>query len=214
MVVICRVCTSGFVRPNSPDHPPSSLRSFRYFVLWLREYTTRYNTWAQQSRQQQAILFSTSNVHSPLSTANPHQQPDQHTLLRHTSTSSLFPSHPNKPFILPSSSPSQPSFIHSNPQPLTSPIPPSPPPSPTPSLHPPSPPRKTYYHPRYMLGPPLQPPPSLALFYARAKETFLTPNGPYELQVPTDVLSIFHLTEGKRAPYFCRAFSLASQHTF
>ncbi|KAJ3486676.1 hypothetical protein NLI96_g4064 [Meripilus lineatus] len=47
------------------------------------------------------------------------------------------------------------------------------------------------------MGMPLQPPASLALFYARAKETFLTPNGPYELLVSSDVLAIFHLTEGK-----------------
>ncbi len=39
-----------------------------------------------------------------------------------------------------------------------------------------------------------QPPPNpaLALFYLRAKETFLTPNGAYELGVPSDVLSVFH----------------------
>lgn len=80
-------------------------------------------------------------------------------------------------------------------------------PSPTPS---PSPSPKTYYHSRYQLGPPLPPPPSLALFYARAKETFLTPNGPYELQVPSDVLSIFHLSNDSKN--YSPQYGTYSQH--
>lgn len=36
--------------------------------------------------------------------------------------------------------------------------------------------------------------PSLALSYARAKQTFLTPSSSYELNVPSDVLSPFHTT--------------------
>lgn len=38
----------------------------------------------------------------------------------------------------------------------------------------------------------LPPNPALALFYLRAKETFLAPNAPYELNVPRDVLAVFH----------------------
>lgn len=34
--------------------------------------------------------------------------------------------------------------------------------------------------------------PSLALFYARAKQTFFMPNSPYELNLPSSLLSIFH----------------------
>ncbi|KAH7907547.1 hypothetical protein BJ138DRAFT_1014309 [Hygrophoropsis aurantiaca] len=41
-------------------------------------------------------------------------------------------------------------------------------------------------------SPPPTPDPSLALFYARAKQTFFTPNGQYELNVPSDILAPFH----------------------
>lgn len=34
--------------------------------------------------------------------------------------------------------------------------------------------------------------PSLALFYLRAKQTFFTPNSPYELNVPSSLLATFH----------------------
>ncbi|KAJ2919187.1 hypothetical protein MD484_g1226, partial [Candolleomyces efflorescens] len=34
--------------------------------------------------------------------------------------------------------------------------------------------------------------PSLALFYARAKQTFFTPNSPYELNLPSSLLAVFH----------------------
>ncbi|EAU83942.1 hypothetical protein CC1G_09824 [Coprinopsis cinerea okayama7 len=34
--------------------------------------------------------------------------------------------------------------------------------------------------------------PSLALFYARAKQTFFMPNSPYELNLPSSLLAIFH----------------------
>lgn len=34
--------------------------------------------------------------------------------------------------------------------------------------------------------------PSLTLFYLRAKQTFFTPNSPYELNVPSSLLAIFH----------------------
>ena len=33
---------------------------------------------------------------------------------------------------------------------------------------------------------------SLAIFYSRAKQTFFTPNSPYELDLPSDVLGPFH----------------------
>lgn len=36
--------------------------------------------------------------------------------------------------------------------------------------------------------------PSLALFYARAKQTFFTPNSPYELNLPSTLLAVFHTT--------------------
>lgn len=41
-------------------------------------------------------------------------------------------------------------------------------------------------------APALPPNPALALFYLRAKETFLTPNASYELRVGSDVLAVFH----------------------
>lgn len=33
---------------------------------------------------------------------------------------------------------------------------------------------------------------SLAIFYSRAKQTFFTPNSPYELDLPSDILGPFH----------------------
>ena len=41
------------------------------------------------------------------------------------------------------------------------------------------------------------PSPSLALFYARAKQTFFTPNrlSPYELNVSSDILAPFHTSD-------------------
>jgi hypothetical protein len=41
---------------------------------------------------------------------------------------------------------------------------------------------------------PLPPTPdqSLAMFYLRAKQTFFTPNGEYELNIPSDILAPFH----------------------
>lgn len=39
---------------------------------------------------------------------------------------------------------------------------------------------------------PPTPDPSLAMFYLRAKQTFFTPNGEYELNIPSDVLAPFH----------------------
>ena len=40
---------------------------------------------------------------------------------------------------------------------------------------------------------PPAPPPSLATFYMRAKETFLVPGAAYELHVPEDALAVFNL---------------------
>ncbi|KAH9950580.1 hypothetical protein B0H21DRAFT_500036 [Amylocystis lapponica] len=46
---------------------------------------------------------------------------------------------------------------------------------------------------QYRSPPPAPAPnPALALFYLRAKRTFLTPSAPYELDVPSDVLAPFH----------------------
>lgn len=42
----------------------------------------------------------------------------------------------------------------------------------------------------FMLPP--TPDPSLAMFYQRAKQTFFTPNGEYELNIPSDILAPFH----------------------
>ncbi|KAL4251929.1 hypothetical protein ABKN59_002636 [Abortiporus biennis] len=132
-----------------------------YFILWLREYSSRYKVWTQQLRQQNEFLESSSSSprNIPLSTVKSQLPPYQ--------------SHPNKPFVLAPPSPSQ--------QTPTSPFStgpglsakrrvrtpsPSPPPSPISSHHDP-----------------------------RAKrQTFLTPNGTYELDVPSPVLSVFHLT--------------------
>lgn len=42
--------------------------------------------------------------------------------------------------------------------------------------------------------------PSLALFYARAKQTFFTPNSPYELNLPSTLLAVFHAPNASPHP--------------
>ncbi|KAI0917152.1 hypothetical protein AcW2_007366 [Taiwanofungus camphoratus] len=87
-----------------------------YFILWLREYTTRYSAWVQQSRRSRLSRSTSAGAR----TAREYR---------------------------------------------------------TPAVPPP-------------------PSPALALFYLRAKQTFLTPNAPYELDVPSDVLAPFHVGPG------------------
>ncbi|KAG8214896.1 hypothetical protein J3R82DRAFT_10068 [Butyriboletus roseoflavus] len=41
---------------------------------------------------------------------------------------------------------------------------------------------------------PPTPDPALAMYYLRAKQTFFTPNGEYELNIPSDILAPFHTT--------------------
>lgn len=89
-----------------------------YFLLWLKEYTARYHTWAQRAK---ALGAPT---------------------LHHT--------------------PARPAFR----------IPPS-------------------------------SDPSLALFYAKAKQTFFIPGAEYELDVPSDILAPFH-SSTQNSPFFTR----------
>ncbi|KAG9308794.1 hypothetical protein JVU11DRAFT_11419 [Chiua virens] len=88
------------------EHAPENL----YFVLWLKDYTARYNAWAQREKT------SLVSKKEKMITKMQHQK-----------------------FSLP----------------------------PTPD-------------------------PALAMFYLRAKQTFFTPNGEYELNIPSDVLAPFH----------------------
>ncbi|KIJ15010.1 hypothetical protein PAXINDRAFT_12276 [Paxillus involutus ATCC 200175] len=83
-----------------------------YFILWLKEYTSRYQTWAQRARKASLV-------------------------------------HNQKHGDAPSSR-------------------------------------------RLNFRNPPAPDPSLALFYARAKQTFFTPNAEYELNIPSDILAPFH----------------------
>ncbi|TFY74785.1 hypothetical protein EWM64_g9227 [Hericium alpestre] len=45
------------------------------------------------------------------------------------------------------------------------------------------------------------PDPALSLFYARAKQTFFTPNADYELNVVSDILATFHTSHFASPPY-------------
>ncbi|TFK52547.1 hypothetical protein OE88DRAFT_1417490 [Heliocybe sulcata] len=95
-----------------------------YFILWLREYTRRYNQWAVRTKAKSATraVSPTFSVDSDDSDA----------------------------------------------------------PAPFAAFE-------------YHVSPgPADPCPSLALFYQRAKQTFLTPGAPYELNVASDVLAPFH----------------------
>ena len=48
------------------------------------------------------------------------------------------------------------------------------------------------YQSNSLLPPSSHPNRALALFYSRAKQTFFTPNSPYELDLPSDILGPFH----------------------
>ncbi|THH31458.1 hypothetical protein EUX98_g2730, partial [Antrodiella citrinella] len=166
------------------DHAAENL----YFILWLREYTARYTAWAQQSKREHEFLRSSTSTQS-LSLSSP-----GHPLRTNLTDShrSPFPSFPNTTFC---HSPSSPNLTTADATryPVTHPQNPSPCPSPSPS--PPR--RRDRHHHRYLLPP--SPPSSLALFYLRAKETFLTPNKPYELDVPSEVLMVFHQSSSTKS---------------
>jgi hypothetical protein len=83
-----------------------------YFILWLKEYTSRYQSWAQRARKA-SLVNNRKDSDAPTSRRLKFRNP------------------------------------------------------PTPD-------------------------PSLALFYARAKQTFFTPNAEYELNIPSDILAPFH----------------------
>ncbi|PSR83895.1 hypothetical protein PHLCEN_2v5604 [Hermanssonia centrifuga] len=193
-----------------------------YFILWLREYTTRYTAWTStlKTHSQQRVASSAntppipisvshpSHPHSPYSsTSYPPARDVQQLMIaeRPFASLGLAASALNSPHASHSSSQSlPPSQSQSQAQQGHSPV----------HVHPNSPyyVPNPYYHPsslsvdvddtdtaaqrqrREYRTPAPQPPPNpaLALFYLRAKETFLTPNGAYELGVPSDVLSVFH----------------------
>ncbi|TCD70513.1 hypothetical protein EIP91_002858 [Steccherinum ochraceum] len=168
------------------DNVPENL----YFILWLREYTSRYTAWAQQSKREHEFLRASTSSQS-LSLSNTGHHPIRTALT--DANRSPFPSHPNTTFCHSPSSPNLSSaFPDAKRYPLTHPQPPSPCPSPSPSPSR----RRLRHHHRYFDPP--TPPSSLALFYLRAKETFLTPNAPYELDVHSDVLSVFHLSSSSK----------------
>ncbi|KDQ25807.1 hypothetical protein PLEOSDRAFT_1097562 [Pleurotus ostreatus PC15] len=52
----------------------------------------------------------------------------------------------------------------------------------------------------YRVSWPLESSSQLAMFYARAKQTFFTANSDYELNVPSDILTPFHLQNGSLHP--------------
>ncbi|KAL1950319.1 hypothetical protein VTO73DRAFT_5443 [Trametes versicolor] len=87
------------------DRAPENL----YFILWLRDYSARYTTWARQWREQSHFRGASTQARAYRTLSTPHPPPN----------------------------------------------------------------------------------PALALFYLRAKETFLSPDGPYALRLPQDVLSPF-----------------------
>ncbi|KAL0961040.1 hypothetical protein HGRIS_006030 [Hohenbuehelia grisea] len=58
----------------------------------------------------------------------------------------------------------------------------------------------TNTRPSYRVSLPVQSSAQLAMFYAKAKQTFFTPNSPYELNLPSDVLAPFHTQHGSPHP--------------
>ncbi|KDQ62399.1 hypothetical protein JAAARDRAFT_30306 [Jaapia argillacea MUCL 33604] len=128
---------------NRRHLPPLGLKDFEewllfaenspenlYFVLWLKEYTKRYNEWIAQSKGKFKPTHSNSySIPSVSSEDECHDEFEYHV---------------------------------------------SPAPAP--------------------------PSAALSLFYQRAKQTFLTPNAEYELQVASDILAPFHTTSSPSTP--------------
>lgn len=102
-----------------------------YFVLWLKEYTTRYHTWAQRTKTTLAPAITNTVSHTRRQN---------------------FPSPPSSD-------------------------------------------------------------PSLALFYAKAKQTFFTPGAEYELDVPSDILAPFHYSSASSSVPRARTPAWNSQKT-
>ncbi|KAH7928803.1 hypothetical protein BV22DRAFT_1102854 [Leucogyrophana mollusca] len=67
--------------------------------------------------------------------------------------------------------------------------------------------------PRNAFRVPPAPDPALALFYARAKQTFFTPNGQYELNVPSDILAPFHSSSSHSAFSPCNRPAASHWHS-
>ncbi|KAI0086516.1 hypothetical protein BDY19DRAFT_347928 [Irpex rosettiformis] len=158
-----------------------------YFILWLREYTTRYTAWMMSLRSKQSLRISSS-------------QPNPLT----ASTQLAIPSARGRP--LTSLDMAISSLSLPPPSPQRSPAAPYPtyPTYPSPSSSYPTAPTRVEDDPaveenshrgacyRTLYTP--SPNPDLAIFYLRAKETFLTPVAEYELDVTSDVLSKFHVS--------------------
>lgn len=164
--------------------------AYRYFILWLREYTNRYAAWTAslRSRQTHSLRVSSSQP-SPLATSTtppnrshmivPSERGRTYASIGAAmSTLSLPPPSPQSiqgvNLNFSSSSPHTTLRFSQN-------VPPEDEGRQSATY-------KTHYAPA---RPP--PNPELAMFYLRAKETFLTPNADYELCVGSEVLNSFHV---------------------
>ncbi|KIP08082.1 hypothetical protein PHLGIDRAFT_127225 [Phlebiopsis gigantea 11061_1 CR5-6] len=186
---------------NRKHLPPLGLKDFEewllfvegtaenlYFILWLREYSARYTTWRSSLKRGPSSGSSSHRVAGlsfNLAPPSPHA-PQPHrpyaSLGLALSTLSL-PAAQTQP-----SSPVARRGSHASAHPPQSSPPPHVDPAEDVLADLPS-----ERHLRAYASPtPLPPPnPSLALFYLRAKETFLAPNAPYELDVGSEVLGGF-----------------------
>ena len=197
-----RICTSYVPLPLDASSRPHS----SYFILWLREYTVRYNAWMSSlkslkrtpshlsanhpsyRKHEDGLAFNHPHPHSP----RPHR-PGAHPFASLTvamSTLSLSVPAPEGSHSTPSS-PLARRASHA-------------------AIHPPPEeedvldelPSERQLRPYAPSPPPLPPPnPSLALFYLRAKETFLAPNAPYELDVGSEVLGGFFIGSSENTKY-------------
>ncbi|CAL1713112.1 unnamed protein product [Somion occarium] len=198
---------------------------YLYFILWLREYTSRYAAWKQHVKHQQQHQQQQHAQRQPQLNASsaPTSHPTKKTRFTFSNSSHksrhegerdrdppTFSRHnlySSSPRLSISSSPSisTSSSIHTH----------SSRPSSSHSSHSgsPTPLRKSSTHPSHLshssrsrskhqhvhihgtsITVPPSPPVSLATFYMRAKETFLTKGSAYELHVHEDVLVVFHLS--------------------
>ncbi|KAI0699089.1 hypothetical protein BC835DRAFT_1412741 [Cytidiella melzeri] len=161
-----------------------------YFILWLREYTNRYTSWTTSLRlKQNRPLTVPSSLPTPLTSPTYNSQlvvpPERErpfaSLGMAMSSLSLAPPSPARSQAPNSSYPT-----------FTSPFPNTPlaaTPVDNVLIIEESDRNKTGYRTQYAPSPN----PDLAMFYLRAKETFLTPNAEYELDVSSEVLSVFHV---------------------
>lgn len=140
----------------------------RYFILWLREYTAQYNTWMSSFKGKTPATPATHGLSFTAPSDHDPSTREQPFASLGLAASALAPSS-HQPGTSRGPRRTEDSGSEEEQEERRS--------------------RRSYASATQVFPPPN---PALSMFYMRAKVTFLTPAAPYELDVPSDVLSPFH----------------------